>query len=218
MLLLQAVYCGCVRTVIVLWLRGSRGLRVLLRLSGTRAGARWSPPITPLYAIRARPVPLALSGSAAWCCLGLSYHHSLPSVGVSLLQWKRTNNLVSESAFQSLLPSGGIKPLFLPQLEQSAVLTHSVALPGSWQRAAWMEPEVLGITGVCRPLQTRSTSVGSNCARRLSPGEDQGLKSRLRSPELKESKALHVTGQELKSERSPALWVLHSCISIAVHR
>lgn len=106
--LLPAVYCGCIRTVVVLWLRRSHGLRVLLRLLGICTLACWSPPVLPLpCTIRARHAALALLGSAVWCCLGLSY--SLQSAGLSPDKWKHTNNLVSESTFLSLLLSGGEK-------------------------------------------------------------------------------------------------------------
>lgn len=107
------------------------------------------PRLSPLRAIRAHHADLALSGSAACCCLGLSY--SLPSVGVSLLKWKWTNNLVPESAFRSLLPSGGRSPCFYHSSSNQRS-SRSMALLGSWQRAASMEPEVLEMTecaGLC---------------------------------------------------------------------
>lgn len=76
-----------------------------------------------------------------------------------------------------------------------------MALPRSWQKATSMEPEVLKITRVCWPLQACNTSVCSDCARRLSPGEDQVLNSSLRSSlELKESEALPVMEQKLKNQ------------------
>jgi len=72
-LLLPAVYCGCVRTVIVLWLRRSRGLRALLRLSGICALARWSPPhLTLSYAVGARRAVGKCCSVLAWAALQLA--------------------------------------------------------------------------------------------------------------------------------------------------
>lgn len=63
LLLLPTVYCGCIRTVILLWLRRSRGLRVLLRLLGIGTLARWNPPSHPF----------SCSGAAGKCCLVLPW-------------------------------------------------------------------------------------------------------------------------------------------------
>lgn len=111
--------------------------------------ARWSSPSHPFHTIRARCAALPLLGSAICCCLGLSC--SFPSVGVSVLTEKQTNNPVSESAFRSLHPFGGKNPL--------PIAAGAISSPQAWQRAVSVELEVLEITGVCWPLQTQHISL-----------------------------------------------------------
>lgn len=103
-------------------------------------------PISPLpCAVRARRAALALLGSALCCCLGLSC--SFPSV--SLLKGKQTTNPASESAFWSLHPFGGKKPLYLLQLEQSAALRLGRG-QAQWSWRCWRSLE---FAGLCRHTQ-----------------------------------------------------------------
>lgn len=120
--------------MIVLWLHRSRGLLVLLlRLW---VAAPWLAGVAHLTpSIRAHRAALLLLGSAICCCLGLSC--SFPSVGVSLLKGKKTNNPVSESAFWCLHPFGGKNPF--------PVAAGAISSPQAWQRAVSVELQVLEI-------------------------------------------------------------------------
>lgn len=101
-------------------------------------------PISPLpHTIRAHCAAPPLLGSAICCCLGLSC--SFPSVGVSFLQGKQTNNPISESAFWSFHPFGG-KILFLLQLEQSGAFRLGRG-QSQWSWRCWRSLE---FAGLCR--------------------------------------------------------------------
>lgn len=172
LLLLPAVYRGCIRTVIVPWLRRARGLCVLLRLSGVRASARWSRPISPLptpseHVVQPRRCREVLLGAALGCPT------PLPSVGVSLLKWKGANNLVSESVFRSLLPSSGAggdvsttaRAISSPQAQHSgAQVLAKTSLDGAggagnhWGLLAFMETQHVSLFKLCAKafLQERS--------------------------------------------------------------
>lgn len=101
-------------------------------------------PISTLpHTIRAHCAALPLLGSAICCCLGLSC--SFPSVGVSFLQGKQTNNPVSESAFWSFHHFWG-KILFLLQLEQSGALRLGRG-QSEWSWRCWRSLE---FAGLCR--------------------------------------------------------------------
>lgn len=128
----------------VLWLRTSRDRAVAAQESWAASASGFQVPVhglagAPHLTSCAARALVQLSTKCCWCCRGLSDHLSLPSVDISRLRWKLTSNLLSESVFWCLLPSGGEEILFLAPLEQSACLTRHMAPCGPWQRAASVE-------------------------------------------------------------------------------
>lgn len=212
---LPAVFCGCICTVVMLGLRRSRGLLVLLRFLGIHTLAGWIPISHPFVC------PQSTSGSASECCRGCPA--VCPVWVFYFSNGNKANSLVSESAFQSLLPSGS-------RGKDLVSTTARAIISADAQHGAACVLAKGSLNGAGGARHPRSLLVFAEmqriclfklCVRAFSKrGSRFKLKPWISGAEEKRGTACNGTGtrKPVWAGLSSVLWVLHSCIWTAVHK
>lgn len=147
---LPAVSCGCICTVIVLWLHRSPGLCVLLlRLW---VSAPWLAGVPHLAPSTCHQSTLCSPATLGKCHLLLPWAVLQLSECVSLhLKGNRLTILYQNQHFGLFFPLGEKNPF--------PIAAGAISSPQARQRAVSVELEVLKSTGVCWPLQTQHISL-----------------------------------------------------------